>query len=254
MGSHSSRATLKDRSFDSSSTPSYSLSLCTTKRSSVANKKARTGEFDEVLGHSAAATKRELAEREQSSNYYSNDYRRLLSQRKAALRYEKEQRQYQLQSNRSQASGFSPHLSKEDLSYQAESQSELFPSNASPVLYTARSRASSVISEASVRTVAHKPLIRQDGGAEVVSAVHRHPRAENGPPRRLRWFNKVDTTREVEQQRTAATDSFFPLFAVDTSPTTPPHHSEGCGDGDWGWGGNGGCDTGGGGFDTSCPC
>lgn len=284
MGTHSSRPELKDRSFSSTSTPHFTASLCTARPSSVAQKKSnRTGAYNELWGsgsgtpHTTApvssqtshqhhqhqhrrsssdrddfttATKREAAEREQASNYFSNDYKRQLSLRKAAQRAEREQRvaqqQQQHSSSRSQESGVSSQLSKEDLSRLAEMQKE------DPLSRGTRrssSTAPSVKSETSVRTTAHKPILRATENKDAIPATHPRGKAVGAnPPRRLTWSDEVTSSRSFNRREAAMGNGYVvPLFVMDPSASV----GGGC---DWsGSGGFGCCDGGGGGgCDNTC--
>jgi hypothetical protein len=264
MGTHSSRPKLKDYSFSSFSTPHYSSSLCTTKRSSVANKKVvHAGEFTEhvdstsrhhhrrsSLDKSELSTiaKRDMVEREQSGNYFSNDHKRRLSQRKAAMRYKEEQRNSQARSSRSQESASFPQLNKENTSRLAESQTDTTVVDR-PLGITRGPRgnkALSVTSQASVRTVAHKPILRNAGsgseaGNKGTTTVQKRSTTAKKPPRRLRWSNEVLDTQNAFCEN-------LPLYTTQNSHCPSPHHGHSrgvpdSGGGDW-FDGDSGCSVG----------
>ncbi|KPA86940.1 hypothetical protein ABB37_00967 [Leptomonas pyrrhocoris] len=262
MGTRSSRPARNEPPHSNSSTPLYLASPCSTQPSTIAGKDAPSSECTESWGGSThhhhhrrppssglddlpTLAKDETAAREQKGNYFSNDYKRQLAQRKAAMRYAKTQHTAQPPSSLTPESALSSHLGKEDVSPVAASQVGVALSDDTVGGYDHRSTAPSVVSDASVRTVAHKPLPRQDGSSKWTPTARWKAKKDSASSRRLRRSDEgADSTRD-ERRRDLDSGGFFPFLLFDASYAN-------CSG--WGWGLDGGDDCGGGwdGGDANC--
>lgn len=174
------------------------------------------------------ATQRSEAERQQVGNYFSNDYKRQLSQRKAAERGRQARRNSMPSSTRNGESGLTSYLSKDDI---ARVTPSLDDGAATPVAGARRSTAPSIISETSVRTVAHKPILRPQQS----SAKPERRKPASGAPRRLQWSREAAASRDARRYDGAY--MFAPIYVHQTPHAAPSHGYDD-------WCGDGGCDGG----------
>ncbi|KPI89055.1 hypothetical protein ABL78_1868 [Leptomonas seymouri] len=182
----------------------------------------------------AALAKRGVTERERSSNDYSNDYKIQLMQRKAAMRNDKEQRHTQ-----------HPPSSNPEGASRVTEPKEGHHNDGQHGLYTHFRKAPSVVSETSVRTVAHKPIRRQVEDGELTPVVQRPSKMDSAALHRRRWSDVAGGSTRDEPHRGASSGGLLFFFGADAS------HASSSG---WGCEAGGACDSGGGGgCDNSFP-